>query len=493
MIRRFDKILAELLSSAGINPAGDSLLLAVSGGADSMCMTKLFCESSLGVKFSIAHCNFHLRDKESDGDEQYVLSWAENQGIEVFKKDFDTMAYAEEHSISIEMAARDLRYAWFADLCRRHGFKAVVVAHNANDNAETLILNILRGTGGKGLSGIREISYWQPDEVLDNEKRVCVLRPLLQFTRESIELFCSVKGIHYHNDSTNAMTEYKRNKIRHLVFPVFEEINPSFLETISREVRYFSQQNDIADEYFETMRPDLIHKDVSGAEEVSIIDIQKLTSSSSWEYLLYRLLSPFGFMSGLIESVENLLKSERTISGKVFESDEYELITTSQELLIRQKKSFKTIDPLKKLDCLKENLQLKINEAENFLVVRTSGTYELEGTRFKVDVQNWEKGMSPIARKGEIKLDLESLSFPFIIRKWENGDWMRPLGMKGRRKKVSDIFTDLKFNVLDKEKALMLVAPGLEEHHISGILALRIDEDMKISSSTKKIISITIQ
>ena len=190
-----------------------------------------------GEPFAVAHCNFRLRGAESDSDEALVRSWAVSHGATCHVKSFDTTVYAQENKISIEMAARRLRYHWFGELCREHGYSAVAVAHNANDNAETLILNLLRGTGLKGLTGMKAEGFIPDPDFAD----IPLLRPLLGMTREEIEAFATEHNLTWREDATNAQNEYKRNKIRNLVFPVFREINPSFIQTLNEDMQRFSE------------------------------------------------------------------------------------------------------------------------------------------------------------------------------------------------------------------------------------------------------------
>ena len=211
------------------------LLVAVSGGIDSMCLAeKVRLE---GGPFAIAHCNFHLRGKESDGDEAFVKAWADANGIPCHVRHFETSAYAAEQGISVEMAARRLRYHWFGELCRQHGYSGVAVAHNANDNAETLLLNLLRGTGIRGLLGMKAEGFIPDPEFSD----IPLLRPLLGMTRADIEAFAAEHGLSWREDATNALNDFKRNKIRNLVFPVFREINPSFVQTLNRDMERFAE------------------------------------------------------------------------------------------------------------------------------------------------------------------------------------------------------------------------------------------------------------
>ena len=212
------------------------LLVAVSGGIDSMCLAqKVRLE---GGPFAMAHCNFSLRGEESNADEAFVRSWASAYNIPLHVKRFDTQAFAQAEGISVEMAARRLRYRWFGELCREHGYGAVAVAHNANDNAETLLLNLLRGTGLKGITGMKASGFLPDPEYGD----IPLLRPLLGMTREEIEAFAREQGLTWREDSTNALNDYKRNKIRNQVFPLFREINPSFVQTLNRDMERFAQE-----------------------------------------------------------------------------------------------------------------------------------------------------------------------------------------------------------------------------------------------------------
>ena len=212
------------------------LLVAVSGGIDSMCLMEKVRQE--GGPFAVAHCNFGLRGAESDADEAFVREQAARHGIPCHVKQFDTEAFASAEGISIEMAARRLRYHWFGELCREHGYTAVAVAHNANDNAETLILNLLRGTGLRGITGMKAAGYIPDPDFGD----IPLLRPLLEMTREEIVAFAREHGLNWREDSTNALNGYKRNKIRNLVFPIFATINPSFVQTLNRDMERFAAE-----------------------------------------------------------------------------------------------------------------------------------------------------------------------------------------------------------------------------------------------------------
>lgn len=316
----------------GLVPEKETALLAVSGGIDSICLASLFLNSSAGRRFAVAHCNFHLRGEDSDSDEALVAAWCGRNGVRYHKADFDTEQYASSHNVSIEMAARELRYDWFASLCRDNGYYGVAVAHNANDNAETLILNLLRGTGLRGITGMQAESVVPVTR--DELSGVRLLRPMLSFSRKQIEEYVAANSLEYHDDRTNAETVYKRNRIRHLVFPVFESLNPSFLTTFAREMNSFSEVQEIADDYFISVRESVCEP--AGKDELLRVNAVRLCHLKHYKYVLYRLLETYGFRDRLLEPVVRLLESGKTFSGKVFEAPGYELITAGECLIVRK-------------------------------------------------------------------------------------------------------------------------------------------------------------
>lgn len=441
MQERFDRILKGLL------PDGEAVLLAVSGGVDSMCMAELFLNSTAKVRFALAHCNFHLRGEESDSDEALVREWAESHGVIFIKKDFDTKEYAASNGVSIEMAARELRYTWFAEVCRERGFAALAVAHNANDNAETMILNMLRGTGVKGMTGMRGSSLLPGSDAR-------LIRPLLGFTRKDIHEYAVSHGLQWHEDSTNADSAYKRNCIRNEVFPLFERLNPSFLTTLNEDMERFAQVQSVADEYVRSVSAEIARLEDNG---LPVIERQKLTSKKDWEYVLFRLLEPFGFTSSVVADLVSVLKSGGTVSGRTFVAHEYLAVTSAREVVI---------SPVAELA-----------EATD-LTINGPGTYSLNGIKFSVSLSDDVKDVKTSV--GETKLDLP---FPFTIRHWQPGDWMRPLGMRGR-KKLSDIFVDLKFSLTEKKKALVIADEG---SHVLALVGHRIDDSVKVTKDTSSV------
>lgn len=452
MQERFDRILKELL------PEGEAALLAVSGGVDSMCLADLFLNSSLHPDFAVAHCDFHLRGEDSLADEALVREWAESHGRIFIKKDFDTLGYATEKGVSVEMAARELRYAWFGEVCRGRGISFLAVAHNANDNAETLILNLLRGTGVRGACGMRTASP------LSGAPGVTILRPLLGFPRKEISEYAVSRGLHWREDRTNADSSYKRNRIRNEIFPLFEKLNPSFLNTLGEDMERFAQVQAVADDFIEAVENEAVTRSGEGLPE---IDFQRLMARRNWEYALFRILEPYGFTASAAGDVADLLKKGGTVSGKRFYSNEYLAVTGGRSIALVRRERSETSDGQE-------------------VLVTGPGEYSLKGVRFSVA----EDGDASVVKTapGETRFDSSAVPFPFIVRGWRPGDWMRPLGLKGS-KKLSDLFVDLKMGVPDKEKALVIAGEG---SHVLSLVGHRIDDSIKVTGRTASVTIIRI-
>ena len=485
-----------------------------------MCLLDLFSKAVPSSDYAVAHCNFSLRGEESDGDQALVQEHAAKSGTEVFVQRFDTETYAKLNGVSVEMAARELRYGWFAQLCAEHGFDVVVVAHNANDNAETLMLNLLRGTGLNGLHGMSVVTEVAVNvrpsapstldlqesvsllaDVPSKAQTVTVFRPLLEFTRKQIEGYVLCNRVPYRHDSSNFESDYKRNRIRNEIFPVFEKINPSFVRTLNREIGYFAEAGDIVENWCESQLP----KVTSLVDGNLCIDTAALLATKNWRYLLYHILSPYNFNQQTLASIESLLNSSRTIPGKRFESPTHILLTARGYLTVlsrvsasvKDKGSYGIFPPPGRgrgpacwegangVHCLSDDIA----------IVRAPGIYSFNGTRFQVELTAWASDMPLKQPDGTIILDAGKLPLPVVCRKWRQGDWLIPLGMKGK-KKVSDLFTDLKYDTLAKESSVIMVdtqTEGLaEQQHIAGVLGVRIDDRYKVTKSTQKVIRLTI-
>ena len=485
MLNRFRHIVEEMRGLIDDSRSA-SFLLAVSGGVDSMCLADMWLRCFGAENCAIAHCNFNLRGEDSNGDEALVTVWAQEHGVRLHKVSFETVQYATENGVSIEMAARELRYRWFGEICQEYGYQAVVVAHHADDNAETMVLNMVRGAGLKGLSGMKPVSPLPlsrhsfacasaTSSMSEERSDVAILRPLLTFTRKQIEGHAFAWKVTYREDKTNSSTEYRRNSIRHEVFPLFERMNPSYVRTLNREMTYFKDASDIVDQWCKEQCDHIIvrscHHEEGRSPDV-LISTPALLAIPQWRYLLYYILEPYGFNSATLESLESLLTSDRTISGKRFESEDYILLTERDSLVITK----------------------QYERTEVFMPVRGAGIYHVNGSRVSVELLPWTPDMSLRQPEGTIVLDAAKLRFPFVLRKWRSGDWMIPLGMKGK-KKISDLFTDLKYSHAQKERSVIVVdvtGDLAEQQHVAGVAGVRIDDRYKVTDNTETIIRITI-
>lgn len=436
------------------------ILLAVSGGIDSMCMADMFDHAHNGFTLGIAHCNFHLRGEESDGDAVMVQEWAEQRGIPFHKADFQTSEYASEKGISIEMAARELRYSWFSKIAQEEGYDAVAVAHNANDNVETFLLNLLRGCGGRGLRGMN------PDGRIPGTDTP-LLRPMLSFSREEIEEYAREYEVPFREDSTNAETVYRRNRLRHEVLPVFESINPAYLRTIAMDMEHIAQENDIANDYFDDAL-----KCICDGDSLSV---DALLRFKHWEYILFRFTEPAGLnartLAALSEHISEYAEGRKdSFSGRRFEGTEGDVLTSS--------------------GCISLNFGQHGEYAD--VTVNGPGEYSINGTAIRISVRSLEPETPLKQPTGTLVMNAAALGFPFTLRGWRHGDWMRPFGMKGRKKKLSDMFTDMKFTAEDKRKAVLLVKEGQNDGHVMALLGHRMDEALRVTKGSEHIIEISV-
>ena len=505
MQRQFDAVIRDVFRDSGTQQEErGTVLLAVSGGIDSMCMADLALHSSAGMTFAVAHCNFHLRAAESDSDAAFVEDWCRENGMRIHIADFDTAEFASSNGLSIEMAARELRYRWFGQLCAEYGYAGVSVAHNANDNAETLLLNLLRGTGLRGLAGMGTVSAipYAGSSASGQGAGIPAIggpllcRPLLGFTRKQIEGYMMRRGLSFREDSTNADTAYRRNRIRNDVFPLFERIIPSFIRTFNREMEYFSQADGLLQELLQSSAfPGLPHPcrsdspdvscDGTGDEGEARIDLHSLLSFRHWPYLLYMHLEQYGFNSAAIASVESLLRSAAdgrgTLAGKFFRSGTHLLVTASDALVIR---------PLD-LGADVKSHQYHALEENGIVEVTGPGRYVSGGVSFTVEVKPRRDIPSLKCPAGTLMCDSSRLPFPFVCRRWQAGDWFRPFGMKGR-KKVSDFFTDLKLDAFRKSSTPVAVWGDGRGSHVAAILGARIDDSLKVAPDTEEVLVLTL-
>lgn len=413
---------------------GATVIVGLSGGMDSMVLLDLLTLS--GYQCVAAHCNFHLRGEESNRDAAFVKKWCKGIDIPFTSIDFDTTQYAADKKISIEMAARELRYDWFEIVRRQYVAEAVAVAHHKDDSVETVLLNLIRGTGIKGLSGIMP-------------KNRHVVRPLLCVTRAEIEEYIAERDMPYVFDSTNDNDIFLRNSLRLNIIPQLEKLNPSVREAIWRTSRNLFEAEKVYSESLRDIIKDLFRDDK--------IDITKLRQTASPRSVLFEILSPLGFGASVIEDV--YLGMEST-SGKVFHSKSYRLI---------KDRGIFILDPVTG------------NERDEELIQIHSGTEEITGPLHLL-IRKEKIPLSIEKNSRVLYADLSKLKFPLTVRRWNEGDWFIPFGMKGR-KKVSDYFTDRKYSLKEKENAWIL----LSGDDIVWIVGERSDDRYKITEESSDV------
>lgn len=415
------------------------VIIGVSGGADSMALLDIL--HHLGYECIVAHCNFHLRGQESYRDEYFVEKIATKYNFKYVSANFDTKKYIEEESISLEMAARELRYAWFEKIRKEYKAEKIAVAHHQDDSIETVLINLIRGTGIRGLSGIAPV----------NGK---VIRPLLCIFREDILEYLKARHIGFVEDSTNKEDIYTRNKIRLSVIPLLKTINPSVVQAIQKTSENLYHTENIFNAYVEKAKRKVFSDNK--------IDINILLKQKEPKTILFEILFPYGFNSSTIDNIFDSINSQ---SGKVFYADEYQLIKDRETFILEP-----INDQPHSIYTLFEH-ETSINEPFDMALdsFRKTSSFQLE--------------QAP----NTIYLDKGKLIYPLIIRKWKHGDKFIPFGMKGH-KKVSDYFTDRKFSLVDKNNAWLLCSGD----DIVWIVDERIDDRFKITNKTIDILKITL-
>ncbi|MGD9976746.1 MAG: tRNA lysidine(34) synthetase TilS [Bacteroidales bacterium] len=421
----------------------DSIMLGVSGGVDSMVMLHLF--RKCGFNIAVAHCNFGLRGEESDGDEQFVKQYCLMNGIVFHSIRFNTKEYARENKLSIQVAARELRYAYFDGTCREYKYTKIAIAHNLNDSAETVLLNLTRGTGIKGLTGIK---------VLNGN----VIRPLLFATRLEIEEFAKNHGIEFREDSSNSTTKYKRNFIRHKIIPELRNLNPSADRAIASTAGHLQEAAWLVEEQLERIRQAV----VSNNGEDIVFSIEALKKERSVRFFLVEELNQFGFSPSMASAVIGLLDSE---AGRRVESSSHTLYKDREFLILTPTKA-KDDDAIQ-IDADTKSISSPI--------------------KLKVEVIN-DVSSIIIEKDTDVALiDYSKLRFPLTLRVWQPGDKFIPFGMSGF-KKVSDFLVDIKVPVHRKSNVCVL----LSGDKIVWVVGFRIDNRFGVGPATKKIAKFTL-
>lgn len=419
------------------------ILLAVSGGVDSVVLCEL--SKQAGLMFSIAHCNFDLRGEESERDEAFVRSLADQYGVDVVVKKFDTATYAGEKGVSIQEAARDLRYTWFDEIRKEKGFAFTLLAHHANDNVETLLMNFFRGTGLEGLTGM-------PVE----KKEVRCLRPMLAIKRRNIEAFATAAGLSWVEDSSNASSKYTRNFFRNEIIPLIQKVYPQAEENLLNNIKRFQQTATLYNEFIDVLKKKVC--EVKGEEvHIPVSKLMKYNDTS----LIYDIIKDYGFGEKAVDEVLKLTGAE---SGKY--------IANAQYRIIRHRRWF-IISPI-------------ATTAQTFVIDKEDEMVAFANRQLQIKRLAVEKfTLSQLLTTAQ--LDAGEIDFPLLLRRWKTGDYFYPLGMK-KKKKLSRFFIDQKLSKTDKEKVWVL-----ESHkRIAWVVGHRIDDRFKVTDTTKQVVQLNL-
>lgn len=440
LLKRFQRYIEKYLLCS----PEDKILLAVSGGVDSMVMLSLFANSEYQV--GVAHCNFQLRGEESDQDEEEVRKVAEAAGMPYYARRFETQSEVDTSGDSVQMVARRMRYAWFDELCAEHGYTHIAIAHHSDDSVETFFINLFRGTGLRGLTGI---------DVVNGK----IIRPLLFSTRKELFDYATQYHIHYREDSSNVSTKYVRNKIRLGIIPRLREIAPHFPETMSKNVERLTQA-----QYFIDQGIDVIRQQVVSQEgDALVVDVSQINPVFPRDFVIFELLNVYGFKSDVIEDL--CLAIERKNSGRQFYAKDRVAYVDRERIII---------EPIAEED----DCALEATPETRRLYCGNSAIYF-----HSMDIDDLDQLVQP---ENIAVLDRDKLTFPLRIRRWQEGDSFVPFGMDGH-KKVSDLLVDMKVSLPEKQRQFVV----LSGEDIVWVVGRRVDERYKIDSSTEHVLRMT--
>ncbi|MBB6610862.1 tRNA lysidine(34) synthetase TilS [Pontibacter sp. Tf4] len=420
------------------------ILAAVSGGIDSVVLCEVL--HKLNYSFAIAHCNFGLRAEDAEADQLFVKKLAKKYDVPFYTENFNTRAFAEQEKLSIQMAARTLRYQWFEQVRQQEGYDYIATAHHSNDLTETILLHLTKGTGIAGLHGIPA-------------KNGNIIRPLLTVTKDDIFEFVTERRLIWREDASNETTKYQRNKIRHEVIPILKEINPSLEETMQHTAERVSHAETIVTAYIQNLR----EQSIKEAENATYFSLVPLQNATGLPVVLHELLRPFNYSYSVVLELAEALDG---ISGKQFDSPTHTLVKDRDQLVItpRNLSSFGSI---------------LINEGDTTIA---AGAYTFN-IKY-VDAANYKLNTKPFVAA----LDADQLKFPLKLRAWQEGDWFVPLGMNGK-KKISDFLIDKKVPANLKSQTLVLVS----DQSIVWIVNQRLDNRFKVTEKTERVVEISLE
>lgn len=446
IVRNHNPMLAQFLDfnkKEALFKKDEKVLLTVSGGVDSIVMCDLFHKA--GFSFAIAHCNFKLRGKESDEDKKFVSDLAAKYKVPFWWKSFNTKPYAEKKKISIQMAARELRYEWMRRLAKDKKYSFIATAHHLDDSIETFFINLLRGTGIGGLQGVPV-------------KQGIIIRPMLFANKKMIRDYAEAEHLTWREDSSNLTDKYLRNNIRHNLIPALKKLNIGFEKTITKELSYFRDAAAIFRKFIEEKKKEIV---VEEGKNI-LFNIKKLKESGHAETILHELLRAYDFTP---ETTELIAKRMYTTAGKKFLSPTYRLVKDREFLILSRHAD---------------------TNPEEFVITKNQGELKTKLMHLKVETLPAPDGGIFTKDNTIAYFDLARMKFPLKVRKWRHGDSFHPLGMRGS-KKLSDFFIDRKMALGDKDNIYVLESGG----HIAWIIGQRLDDRFKVLPGTKKVLRIT--
>jgi tRNA(Ile)-lysidine synthase len=446
LLKQFQEHYRQRLST--FFPADNKFILAVSGGVDSVVLVDLFAK--INLDFVIAHCNFKLRGDESERDENFVKALAVKHCKEFFVKHFDTKRYADENKISIQVAARDLRYKWFAELqstVNSQRSMAIVTAHHQNDNIETVLINFFRGTGIQGLTGI---------SAFDSERKI--FRPLLPFKKEELLQYATDNSLTFVEDSSNATNKYTRNNFRNQIIPLVKQHFPSTEENLLNNIQRLNEVELLYNESVEKYKKSLI---VLKGEEMHI-SILKLKKVRALHTIIWELIKSFNFSAQQVNEVIKLLDSN---NGSYIQSATHRIINNRNWIIITP---------------------LKEDESQIFIIEKGDSKIEFGNNKVVIE-QLQTSNFKPETSSDIATLDLDAVEFPLVLRKWKQGDYFYPLGMT-KKQKLSKFFINQKLSLTQKENVWIIES----NKKIVWVVGYRIDNRFKITERTKEIMKLSV-